>query len=181
VVSTDIKPTRCVRMAGVGSQPPRRTPTPPAAVDVTMLGRFYERFADHAVEIGRRIIFQATGRTSRVDVSYPRGRERRQGGADADTVSAWPSAASGPHHRPRHSLLVRVAHRLAMSLRRCHPRPAAGRRVQPLRRASPGALSVPAPSILLGRRADACGYVRCQNKPPKRPPPWPPSRNGMLP
>ncbi|MFY9767719.1 MAG: phosphate transport system regulatory protein PhoU, partial [Mycobacterium sp.] len=24
-------------------------------------GRFYERFADHAVEIGRRVIFQATG------------------------------------------------------------------------------------------------------------------------
>jgi phosphate transport system protein len=40
-----------------------------AAVDVTLLGRFYERFADHAVEIGRRVIFQATGRTSGVDVS----------------------------------------------------------------------------------------------------------------
>ena len=34
-----------------------------AAVDVTLLGRFYERFADHAVEIGRRVIFQATGET----------------------------------------------------------------------------------------------------------------------
>lgn len=32
-----------------------------AAVDVTLLGRFYERFADHAVEVGRRVIFQATG------------------------------------------------------------------------------------------------------------------------
>jgi phosphate transport system protein len=32
-----------------------------AAVDVTLLGRFYERFADHAVEIGRRVIFEATG------------------------------------------------------------------------------------------------------------------------
>jgi phosphate transport system protein len=40
-----------------------------AAVDVTLLGRFYERFADHAVEIGRRVIFQAIGRTSGVDVS----------------------------------------------------------------------------------------------------------------
>jgi phosphate transport system protein len=37
-----------------------------AAVDVTLLGRFYERFADHAVEIGRRVIFQATGETSDV-------------------------------------------------------------------------------------------------------------------
>ncbi len=32
-----------------------------AAVDVALLGRFYERFADHAVEIGRRVVFQATG------------------------------------------------------------------------------------------------------------------------
>ena len=37
-----------------------------AAVDVTLLGRFYERFADHAVEIGRRVSFQATGETSDV-------------------------------------------------------------------------------------------------------------------
>ena len=32
-----------------------------AAVDVTLLGRYYERFADHAVEIARRVIFRATG------------------------------------------------------------------------------------------------------------------------
>lgn len=32
-----------------------------SAVDVTLLGRFYERFADHAVEIARRVIFQTTG------------------------------------------------------------------------------------------------------------------------
>jgi phosphate transport system protein len=32
-----------------------------AAVDVTLLGRFYERFADHAVEIGRRVVFETTG------------------------------------------------------------------------------------------------------------------------
>jgi phosphate transport system protein len=34
-----------------------------AAVDVTLLGRYYERFADHAVEIGRRVVYQATGQT----------------------------------------------------------------------------------------------------------------------
>ena len=32
-----------------------------AAVDVTLLGRFYERFADHAVELAGRVIFAATG------------------------------------------------------------------------------------------------------------------------
>ena len=34
-----------------------------AAVDVTLLGRYYERFADHAVLIGRRVVFQTTGMT----------------------------------------------------------------------------------------------------------------------
>jgi phosphate transport system protein len=32
-----------------------------AAVDLVLLGRFYERFADHAVEIARRVVFQSTG------------------------------------------------------------------------------------------------------------------------
>ena len=35
-----------------------------AAVDVTLLGRYYERFADHAVEIGRRVVFQVTGEST---------------------------------------------------------------------------------------------------------------------
>ncbi|MGV9668493.1 phosphate signaling complex protein PhoU [Nocardia niigatensis] len=33
-----------------------------AAVDLTLLGRYYERFADHAVQVGRRTIFLATGK-----------------------------------------------------------------------------------------------------------------------
>ena len=33
----------------------------PAVVDAAFLGRFYERFADHAVEIGRRVVFEVTG------------------------------------------------------------------------------------------------------------------------
>ncbi|MGH3438398.1 MAG: phosphate signaling complex protein PhoU [Sciscionella sp.] len=32
-----------------------------AAVDVTLLGRFYERFADHAVSVAKRTIFVVTG------------------------------------------------------------------------------------------------------------------------
>ncbi|HZC51146.1 MAG TPA: PhoU domain-containing protein, partial [Mycobacterium sp.] len=31
------------------------------AVDITLLSRYYERFADHAVEIGRQVILQAAG------------------------------------------------------------------------------------------------------------------------
>nr|WP_111508870.1 phosphate signaling complex protein PhoU [Mycobacterium kyogaense] len=36
---------------------------PLVASDMVLLGRFYERFADHAVEIARRVYFQATGVT----------------------------------------------------------------------------------------------------------------------
>jgi phosphate transport system protein len=32
------------------------------AVDVTLLGRFYERFADHAVAVARRVVFMVTGK-----------------------------------------------------------------------------------------------------------------------
>jgi phosphate transport system protein len=33
-----------------------------AAVDVTLLARFYERYADHAVSVARRVIYMVTGR-----------------------------------------------------------------------------------------------------------------------
>jgi phosphate transport system protein len=32
-----------------------------AAIDTTLLGRFYERYADHAVNAGRRLVFLVTG------------------------------------------------------------------------------------------------------------------------
>jgi phosphate transport system protein len=32
-----------------------------AAVDVALLGRYYERIADHAASMGRRIIYVVTG------------------------------------------------------------------------------------------------------------------------
>lgn len=43
-----------------------------AAVDVTLLSRFYERFADHAVEVARRVIFQVTGELPDDDDISPR-------------------------------------------------------------------------------------------------------------
>lgn len=33
----------------------------PAAIDLVLLGRFYERFADHAVAIAARVLFRSTG------------------------------------------------------------------------------------------------------------------------
>lgn len=35
--------------------------TTEVAIDVTLIGRYYERFADHAVSVSRRIIFLVTG------------------------------------------------------------------------------------------------------------------------
>lgn len=40
------------------------------AVDVTLLGRFYERFCDHAVAIGRRVVFLETGLTGLAEDSH---------------------------------------------------------------------------------------------------------------
>jgi phosphate transport system protein len=34
-----------------------------AAVDVTLLARYYERFADHAVQVGHETVYAVTGRT----------------------------------------------------------------------------------------------------------------------
>ncbi|MGW5150964.1 phosphate signaling complex protein PhoU [Rhodococcus koreensis] len=42
-------------------QDPAWTGSITAAVDVTLLGRFYERFGDHTVVVGRRVIFLVTG------------------------------------------------------------------------------------------------------------------------
>jgi phosphate transport system protein len=32
------------------------------AIDLTLLGRYYERYADHAVSVSRRVIFLVTGK-----------------------------------------------------------------------------------------------------------------------
>jgi phosphate transport system protein len=35
------------------------------AIDITLIGRYYERYADHAVSIARRVYFQVTGKFSK--------------------------------------------------------------------------------------------------------------------
>jgi phosphate transport system protein len=42
-----------------------------AGIDIVLLGGFYGRFADHAVQIARRVIFQATSRYEYPPVSRP--------------------------------------------------------------------------------------------------------------
>ena len=41
------------------------------AIDITLAGRYYERFADHAVEVAQRVIFLATGEYATTPESDP--------------------------------------------------------------------------------------------------------------
>jgi hypothetical protein len=52
-----------------------------AAADVALRGRFYERFADRTVEIGRRVVFQAAGEALTCEV-------RQSSRCDRHTFSA---------------------------------------------------------------------------------------------
>ena len=38
------------------------------AVDIALLGRYYERIADHAVSLARRVVYLVTGETARAEV-----------------------------------------------------------------------------------------------------------------
>ncbi|GAB7193373.1 phosphate signaling complex protein PhoU [Kineococcus sp. NUM-3379] len=71
-----------------------RTPGIESAVDLTLCGRYYERFADHAVSVARRVVFLVTGQhvgdpggvgTASTSTSFPlvwdRRAEPREGGA----------------------------------------------------------------------------------------------------
>jgi len=42
-----------------------------AAIDITLAGRFYERFADHAVSVARRVIYLVTGSMPEPVLSSP--------------------------------------------------------------------------------------------------------------
>jgi phosphate transport system protein len=37
-----------------------------SAIDVTLVGRYYERFADHAVSVARRVVYLVTGERAEV-------------------------------------------------------------------------------------------------------------------
>lgn len=57
-----------------------------AAVDVALLGRYFERIADHAVSLARRVVFVVTG-------EYPDEDVWAQ--ADSDQGHGWPVAPAG--------------------------------------------------------------------------------------
>jgi phosphate transport system protein len=41
------------------------------AVDVTLAGRYYERFADHAVSVGHRVVYLVTGEHAEIQPTQP--------------------------------------------------------------------------------------------------------------
>jgi phosphate transport system protein len=41
-----------------------------SAIDITLLGRYYERFADHAVSVARRVVFLVTGERDMVALPH---------------------------------------------------------------------------------------------------------------
>lgn len=69
----------------------------PAAVDATLLARYYERFADHAVRVARETVYAVTGQApeSIACVEQPRERPFRALGLPERAVCAqpaWPSS-----------------------------------------------------------------------------------------
>jgi phosphate transport system protein len=50
------------------------------AIDITLIGRYYERYADHAVSVARRVVFLVTG-------EHPQSHDEATAGTGAATVS----------------------------------------------------------------------------------------------
>ena len=72
-----------------------RWPRSTRRVDVTLLGRYYERYADHAVSVARRVVYLVTGeRAARRDAARPAVRDAAQRPWFA-TASIAAAAASG--------------------------------------------------------------------------------------
>ncbi len=52
-------------------------------VDLTLLGRYYERFADHAVSVARRVVYLVTGEfQSEAETDHEEQEEQGDGGGD---------------------------------------------------------------------------------------------------
>ncbi|GAA1885036.1 phosphate signaling complex protein PhoU [Lapillicoccus jejuensis] len=51
---------------------------PETIVDLTLLGRYYERFADHAVSVARRVVFLVTGEFQREELDHESVEDDRE-------------------------------------------------------------------------------------------------------
>ncbi len=51
---------------------------PETIVDLTLLGRYYERFADHAVSVARRVVFLVTGEFQREELDHESAEDDRE-------------------------------------------------------------------------------------------------------
>jgi phosphate transport system protein len=66
-------------------------------VDLTLLGRYYERFADHGVSVARRVVYLVTGEfQSESQVDHEEQEEAR--GRATDLPGALPGGSTAPAH-----------------------------------------------------------------------------------
>ena len=65
----------------VRSEPVSATATRATVLDLTLIGRYYERFADHAVSVARRVVYLVTGEYD-AEVSYD-----HEEAEDADVIA----------------------------------------------------------------------------------------------
>ena len=65
------------------------------AVDVTLLGRYYERFADHAVSVASRVVYLVTGRAGAAAVLARHRRHRDRARRLTDPYRPTRCSASG--------------------------------------------------------------------------------------
>jgi phosphate transport system protein len=95
-----------------------------AAVDVTLLGRYYQRFADHAVEIARRVIFQATASTQTSILWYSNSSSAKTPASQQPLEGYRPVPFEPPFDRVvLCELPPRTAKQLERTLREAHPGP----------------------------------------------------------
>ena len=99
-----------------------------AAVDISLLGRFYERFGDHAVAVARRVIFLVTGENVGGDTTVYAHQRARAG--TLSSIDLKPDLNASPDRAltgrsaavPGASGEWRVEPAASRSDRRCSPR-----------------------------------------------------------
>ncbi|CAM5729942.1 hypothetical protein SHIRM173S_06735 [Streptomyces hirsutus] len=68
------------------------------AVDVTLLGRYYERYADHAVSVAKRVVYLVTGeRADEIQPDIQPDIRRRRGRMPTGPSGNRPGACASPN------------------------------------------------------------------------------------
>ena len=90
--------TSCTGSCSTRCSTTRPTSPRETAVDLTLLGRYYERFADHAVSVAHRVVYLVTGRVAAASWTLPEldHEEHREDSRVAAGLSGLPAGAQRP-------------------------------------------------------------------------------------